>query len=82
MGLAGNLVALVFLLTAISLYFKIKPMFGYPEKPHVGDIWWGPGDPSTTDTNIKPFKITVSDDVSCFFHEYFRKTLIIFINFL
>lgn len=64
MGLAGNLVALVFLLIAISVYFKIKPMFGYPEKPHVSDIWWGPSDLSSIDTSIKPFKINVSNEVS------------------
>lgn len=75
MGLAGNLLALVSILIAVSLYFKIKLVFESPAKPIVDDIWWGPGDPSTTDTNIKPFQINVSDDVSNFSLEQCRKSI-------
>lgn len=64
MGLAGNLTAFVALLTAITLYAKIKPLLDSPEKPQIDDIWWGPGEPSKTDTSIRPFKIDVPEDVS------------------
>lgn len=39
-------------------------MFKFPEKPRIDDIWWGQGDPSKTDTSIRPFKIDISNDVS------------------
>lgn len=66
MGFTGNIVSFALLVIAIISYTKIKAIFDFPEKPHVGDVWWGPGTPSKTDTSIKPFKIKVSDDVSIF----------------
>lgn len=64
MGLAFNLAAVVTLLTSLSLYSTIKPMFDPPNRPAINDVWWGPGEPSETDTRIRPFKINVSDHVS------------------
>lgn len=64
MGTVGNLGALVVILTAITVYSKIKPLINPPEIPQIDDIWWGPKDASQVDTNIKPFKISVPDDVS------------------
>lgn len=71
MGLVGNFAALFVILTAITLYSKIKPLVNYPEKPQVEDIWWGPGDASKVDTSIKPFKINIPDNVS-FYSTYVK----------
>lgn len=64
MGLVGNLAALVVILTAITVFSKIKSALEYPEKPQIEDVWWGAGEPSKTDTSIRPFKINVQDEVS------------------
>lgn len=64
MGLFGNLVGFVAILTAVTLFLKIKPILTPPAKPQIDDIWWGPGDPSNMDTSIKPFMINISGDVS------------------
>lgn len=64
MGLASNLSLLVSIFAAITVFSVIKPMFDAPEKPEVGDVWWGSGEPGKIDSKIKPFKIQVSEDVS------------------
>lgn len=64
MGFVGNLAALVVLLTAITVFSKIKSALEYPKKPPLDDIWWGAGEPSKTDKGIRPFKINVQDEVS------------------
>lgn len=64
MGIVTNLAALVVLLTAITVFSKIKSALEYPEKPKINDIWWGAGEPSKTDTSIRPFKINVQEEVS------------------
>lgn len=72
MGLFGHLAALVGILISITLYVTVKPMFKFPEKPIVEDIWWGSQEPSKTDQNIKPFEIHVSTEVSIFFKYHFN----------
>lgn len=79
MGYTGKLVAVVLLFTTVTFYVKIKSIFDPPEKPQVDDIWWGPGDPSKTDTSIRPFKINIPDSVSKI-KIFIRLTLCIFFN--
>lgn len=64
MGFVRNLTILISILIAMTLYSTMKSMFKYPETPQVENIWWGAGEPSKTDTSIRPFKINVADNVS------------------
>lgn len=47
----------------VGVYMKTKSLFEVPPLPQLEDVWWGPRDPSQENTEIRPFKIDVSDEV-------------------
>lgn len=64
MGFFKSVTAIIFALVAVTIYFRTKQLFEFTKKPSVEDIWWGPGEPSKANTNIRPFKVNISEEVS------------------
>lgn len=56
-------VLFVFAALAATGIYKILPLFEAPPVPKLESTWWGAGSPSAADSPIKPFKISVSDEV-------------------
>lgn len=56
--------AIIFAIIAVVVYKKIVATFyEIPPVPELHDTWWGPREPSKEDTEIRPFKISVPDEV-------------------
>lgn len=64
MSFSKTVTAIVFALFAITFFYRTQELFEFTKKPTVENVWWGPGEPSKTNTNIRPFNINISEDVS------------------
>lgn len=64
MGVTKVLLIASFAVLLVAVYLQWKSLFEVPPLPQLEDTWWGPRDPSKEDTEIRPFKINVSDEVS------------------
>ncbi|XP_018570554.1 juvenile hormone epoxide hydrolase 1-like [Anoplophora glabripennis] len=62
MGLKRVLVTWSIAIVLVAVYMKGKVLFEVPPLPQLEETWWGPRDPSKGDTEIRPFKINVSDE--------------------
>ncbi|XP_018570501.1 juvenile hormone epoxide hydrolase 1 [Anoplophora glabripennis] len=64
MGKCRIVTAVIFAIVAAVIYRKVvNVLYEIPPLPNLEDTWWGPREPSKEDTEIRPFKISVSDNV-------------------
>ncbi|KAJ8985149.1 hypothetical protein NQ317_012801 [Molorchus minor] len=60
----GTLLGVVVAVLAVLAYLKlVRPLYEVPPLPKLEDTWWGPRDASREDTEIRPFKINVSNEI-------------------
>lgn len=63
----GTLIPIAFaIFVAFVGYRTYSCLYDIPPLPELKETWWGPGDAKSAklDTTIKPFKISVPDEVS------------------
>ncbi|XP_068892776.1 juvenile hormone epoxide hydrolase 2-like [Tenebrio molitor] len=63
MGCGCLAVTAIIIIVILKLADKVRKPFKIPPLPYLEDTWWGPPDKSEEDTSIKPFTISVPDEV-------------------
>jgi juvenile hormone epoxide hydrolase len=56
-------VTAIIVVIILKLADKVRKQFKIPPLPYLEDTWWGPRDKSEEDTSIKPFTISIPDEV-------------------
>lgn len=64
MGLAHVILAVLTAILSVIVYLQVKSLYEVPPLPRLENTWWGPRDASKEDTEIRPFKLNISDGVS------------------
>ncbi|XP_045464544.1 juvenile hormone epoxide hydrolase 1-like isoform X1 [Harmonia axyridis] len=60
---SGAIISLLVLVVSIPIGIKFVSFFDVPPVPKLEETWWGPGTKGSEDVGIRPFKITVPDEV-------------------
>jgi hypothetical protein len=63
MGCGCLEVTAIIIIVILKLVDKVRKLFKIPPLPYLEDTWWGSRDKSEEDTSIKPFTISVPDEV-------------------
>jgi hypothetical protein len=63
MGCGCLAVTAIILIVILKLVDEVRKLFKIPPLPYLEDTWWGPRDKSEEDTSIKPFTISVPEEV-------------------
>lgn len=64
MGARNIIIAIIFAIIAIVIYFQLWSTGQPASLPDLGEQWWGPGKSGNEDTSIKPFTINFPEKVS------------------
>ncbi|KAJ3635157.1 hypothetical protein MTP99_008087 [Tenebrio molitor] len=69
MGCGCLAVTAIILIVILKLVDEVRKLFKIPPLPYLEDTWWGPRDKSEEDTSIKPFTISVPEEVISDLHQ-------------
>lgn len=60
----GSIVTILILVVSVPIGFvKYSGIFEIPQVPTLEDTWWGPENKGGDDVRIRPFQISVPDEV-------------------
>lgn len=70
MGVPGVILTVLVAGFSVVVYLQVSSLYEVPPLPRLEDTWWGPRHPYKEETEIKPFKINISDEVSIFLFQF------------
>ncbi|KAJ8925185.1 hypothetical protein NQ315_001370 [Exocentrus adspersus] len=63
MGVTGVIAITSIIVVSVAIFLQVRTLYEVPPLPEIEETWWGPREPSKEDTEIREFKINVSNEV-------------------